>query len=116
MLGYKYITLDGVKIPNPSSLTENYENIEDTGISEAGTDLVAVTRLQKCSWSLTFDCSSFWLAKYKNITKKNTVPMIYKGETFTVRARITSAALVPNSEHSTQSDGYYTVTMEITEI
>ena len=117
MLGDKFITLDGFRIPNPpEGLQENFENIENIGTAESGRELVMVTRLLKRSWSLALVVSDAWRSRLLEIGRKNSVDMIYRGETIAVRARVTGCKMYKGSEYSKESDGYYDITLDITEL
>lgn len=124
MLGHGYIEVGisngGIvtyyKLPNPIAITENYTNIENENKSESGYDLVMVTRLQKRSWELTLQVSNEWLTTLKSWAMKNRNTIKYKGETIDVRTRIQSAQTAPNSEFSSLSNGFYTVTLSFIEI
>lgn len=102
--------------PNPIAITENFNNIENTAMSEGGMDLVNVIRLQKRSYDMTFQFSSSWLDTIKNFAMLSENRIQLRGETINVRTRILSAVLAPNSEYSSESDGYYTVALNFTEI
>lgn len=116
MLGHNYLKIGGVSIPNPIDFSENYENIENVGTAESGRELVMVTRLQKRSWNLTFQCSSYWLDEIKFLCTANSTTFKFRNETITVRARLTSATMAQNSAMRPESNGYYTVSMTVTEI
>lgn len=116
MLGHNYLKLGGVFIPNPIDFAENYTDIENIGNSESGRELVMVTRLQKRSWTLTFQSSSYWLGELKTLCADPSTTLLYNGETITVRARLTGATMAQHSNMNPESDGYFTVSMTITEI
>lgn len=116
MLGRNYLTIGEVPIPNPIDFSENYTDIENIGNAESGKELVMVTRLQKRSWSLTFQTSSYWLDILKELCMENSTTFTFRGETIVVRARLTGAAMAQYSAMRPESDGYYTVSMTITEI
>lgn len=103
-------------LPNPIAITENFNNVENTAMSEGGMDLVNVIRLQKRSFDMTFQLSSSWLDTIKNFAMLSENRIQLRGETINVRTRINSAVLAPNSEYSSESDGYYTVALNFTEI
>lgn len=116
MLGHNYLKIGRVSIPNPIDFAENYTDIENVGTAESGRELVMVTRLQKRSWTLTFQCSSYWLGELKALCAENSTTFKFNGETVTVRARLTSATMAQNSYMRPESNGYYTVSMTVTEI
>ena len=48
MLGYRYLKINGVSIPNPiDGFKIDYDEDETVNMSEAGTELVRVRRLNK---------------------------------------------------------------------
>lgn len=116
MLGKNYLKISNILIPNPTSFSENYTDLENVGTAESGRDLVSVIRLQKRSWSLTFDCTSRWLDEFKEIGQLKSTTMVFREESITVRVRLTSATLAPHSEYSKNTTGLYTLNMTITEI
>lgn len=116
MLGKNYLKIGDVYIPNPISFSESYTNIENVGNAESGRELVAVTRLLKRSWSLSFNCSSFWLDNLKELCAEPSTTLTFRNEEIDVRARLTGATLAENSVYSPGTEGYYTVEMAITEI
>lgn len=116
MLGKKYITIGGLAIPNPSSLSISYENIESVNLSEAGTDLVNVTRLQKRAFSISLKASSFWRAKYKELCMMSQTILELEGEEILVRCRLSSEALIEHTEHAENTNGYWDISIELMEI
>lgn len=116
MLGKKYIQIDGLRIPNPRAFSIGYENIETVNISEAGTELVQTTRLQKRTFSLELYSSSFWRNKYKEICKKQTSTLVLEDESILVRCRITGEQLLENSELVGNTNGLWIISLELVEI
>lgn len=116
MLGKNYLTIGNLPIPNPISTSISYKNIENINTSEAGTDLVNVTRLQKRTFKLTLNSSSFWLDKYITLCKVKQTVLTFREEEIDVRARLISADLVEDSANAVNTDGLYEVTIELTEI
>lgn len=124
MLGHGYLKVsikeEGVEsyytFPNPVTLSEEYNNIENTALSEGGTDLVNVTRLQKRTWTTSMQVSDYWLGIIKKCAMQSENKIQFKGETVKVRTRIASAALAQYSEYSSESNGYYTVAVSFIEI
>lgn len=57
MLG-KYITINNVQMPNPTSFSMAYPPDENVFTSEAGTQLSNIRRLDRMTFSASFDCSS----------------------------------------------------------
>lgn len=116
MLGKKYLTIGDLPIPNPIKMSISYKNIENVNTSEAGTDLVNVTRLEKRIFKLQLNSSSFWLDKYTELCKIKQTILTFRDEEIPVRARIISADLVEDSANTDNTDGLYEVNIELTEI
>lgn len=124
MLGHGYLKVsikeEGVEsyytFPNPVTWSEEYNNIENTAMSEGGTDLVNVTRLQKRTWNGSFQVSDYWLGIIKKCASQAQNKIQYKGETINVRTRITGSPLAQFSEYASETDGYYTVAVSFIEI
>lgn len=114
MLG-KYIEIDGVKYPNPTATSIAYENNEKINKSEAGTDLVTAVRLLKINITFTFQVSSFWKKKILTDCQKLGVLLNFGGNPYNGRLRCTADVLAPNSEDSSGTDGYWTLTVVFSE-
>lgn len=115
-LGNNYLKFNNVYIPNPESMTVDYENLENVAYSEAGTNLAIVTRLQKRTFSCTFNCTSTWLSNFKSMCGLSSGTLVWMGESITAMARISNAALQPYSEHASRTDGLWVVTVTFTEV
>ena len=116
-LGSNYMTLGGLPVPNPQKgIKIAYNNIEKTAQSEAGTDLVLVTRLMKRTFSFTAQVTSAWYDNFKTICANGTSTFVYQNESITVRARLSSAQLAPNSEYADGTDGLWTLGITLTEV
>lgn len=115
-LGYKYLKFNSVDIPNPIQFDIMFDNIEAVAQSEAGTDLAIVTRLQKRTFTCSFQCTSTWLAEFRTMCGLSSGTLLYQGESITCRARIETANLSPYSEHVQRTDGLWTVAVSFTEV
>ena len=116
MLGSNYLRYNDFVIPNPESLSIDYENVESVALSEAGTDIGIVTRLEKMTLNCTFNCTSTWYTNFRAMGITSTGTLLFEGVSRTVRARITNATLAPYSEFADRTDGLWTVTMSFTEV
>ena len=56
--------LGGVTLIKPNQWDESYSVVESVNTSEAGTDLVNVTRTDKLSVTAQFNCSRVWYHKF----------------------------------------------------
>ena len=116
-LGSNYMTIGGLSIPNPQKgIKIAYNNIEKTAQSEAGTDLVLITRLMKRTFSFNAQVTSEWYAKFRTLCSASTTTLLYQSESITVRARITSAQLAQNSEFAGGTDGLWTLGIQLIEV
>ena len=117
MLGKRYIKINGEAIPNPvSGFKIQFEADETINLSEAGTELVRVRRLNKRKFSGTWNLTSFWLKKFETWCSSNSVQVTYQGETYTCRMRDFAPTLADNSEYTDTSDGLWTISPTLTEI
>lgn len=109
------ITLDGETLFEPVTWNESYSVVESTSTSEAGTDLVNVTRSDKLQVSASFQCSSLWYHKFHTMSVKPQLVLTkYDSLTNTtsnrtVRMRDFSGELQRYSKDIPGSNGYYNV-------
>lgn len=116
MLGLDYITIDGEGI-TPASFDYSLNPIEESNQSEAGTDLVVVTRLDKKTFNLSMvSITSETLDKIEAWCCKNTVEVVYRGKKYICRARGFSPKLATKAYKYKHSDGIWDVTLTLTEI
>lgn len=118
MLGRKFLKVDGVALPTPSTAPKiKMKNIESVMTSEAGTDLVDSIRLQKKTVTCNFQVTSFWKAKLEEIGNETTVSLqIGTATAFTCRPRITGEDLFQDSHTVEGTDGLWTVQMTFEEV
>ena len=117
MLGYRFLKINNTPIPNPySGFKITFTPDETINTSEAGTELVRVRRLNKRTFTGTWQLTSFWLKKFENWSNQATVTVTYQGEDYTCRMRGFNPTLAQNSEYSSNTDGLWTVTPTFTEI
>lgn len=117
MLGKRYLSINNVSIPNPvEGFGYTYTADETVNLSEAGTELVRVRRLNKRVFAGTWHISSFWLEKFAEWASEPSVSLAYKGNTYTVRMRDFNPQLAPHSEYVETSEGLWTVSPTFTEI
>lgn len=109
------------EIPYPSTLSESYNVIEHPFTSEAGTDLLHVTRYNKLSVSMTHKCKSDLVATlegfrdldYFTFTHYNQITQAY--ETRTVRMRGYSKSYVYKSDGLSVTKGLWSVSFTLEE-
>lgn len=115
MLG-KYIQVDSVQYPNPTSYAESFMDVENVVISEDGRDLTTVTRLQKLIANVGYRVTSEWMNKIKSDCMRLKVRMTIDNKTYEGRMRITASTLVPYSEENPETNGFWDVSFTFTEI
>ena len=117
MLG-RFLKINSETIPNPKpdGFNETSQTIEQVNQSEAGTDLVSVTRSSKLVLSMTFDLTSSWKGKLDAYSRLLSVTLNYNGVDYVGRFRSGGAQLVGNSAHTEGTDGLWTCSYTFTEI
>lgn len=117
MLGKRYLSINGTPIPNPvSGFKIQYDEDETINLSEAGTELVRVRRLNKRTFSGTWHLTSFWLKKFEEWCCEDSVEVTYQGQTYLCRMRGYAPQLFQNSEYAETSEGLWTIAPTMTEI
>ena len=117
MLGKRYLQINGEAIPNPiSGFKVSLEEDETITLSEAGTELGRVRRLDKHKFTGTWHLSSFWLDKFEEWSTSNSVILTYRDKTYHCRMRDFSPSLVDGSEYTETSEGLWAVSPTLTEI
>ena len=100
---------------NPPSI--RYANNESISLSEAGTEIGVITRLQKKTIQITWIINS---DLYEEVEKRclcSTSIIQFGPQTpITVRARITAANLLKGSEWIQRTDGLWSVTVQFVEV
>lgn len=118
MLGRRFLKINGAAIPNPAPGTFQitFEPDETIELSEAGTELGSVTRLNKRTFAGEWHLTSFWLKKVEEFCTARTVTLRYQGEDYTVRARGYNPRLANNSEYTEGTEGLWVLNLTFTEI
>jgi hypothetical protein len=117
MLGKRFLMINGERIPNPvDGFGIDFDEDETVNLSEAGTELVRVRRLDKRTFKGTWHLTSFWLKKFETWCSSNTVTLTYKGQEYLCRMRGYSPQMVKNSEYTETSDGLWKISPTLTEI
>lgn len=112
MLG-KYLTIDGVLMPNPNPGTFSYRYNPDENVytSEAGTQMSNIRRLDRLSFSASYNCSSRLRDLLKTKVLKPSVTVQFDGGS-TIRGRLRlggDISLVENSEYTGGTQGLWVV-------
>lgn len=109
MLG-KYITINNTQMPNPTSYEETLNPSENVYESEAGTQMSNIVRLDRFSFSASWNCTSRLRDTLKTYCKTASVNVSVDGVAYTGRMRLGGAiSLVENSETNTGTQGLWTV-------
>lgn len=122
MLSEYPIKIENVAIPFPSEWTENSNVVENTGRSEAGTDISIVTRYDKLSIRCRFTVLSEWAQKFKQWSFMDVLaltryePSTGEYDVRTVRIRNFSASLKRNSHKLKVTNGVWEVSFVLEEV
>ena len=117
MLGKRFLKINNESIPNPFDGFEiTFTPDETINLSEAGTELVRVRRLDKRIFKGTWHLSSFWKNKFETWATSPSVTLTFEGESYTVRMRDYSPQLAPRSEWTSTSEGLWIISPTFTEI
>lgn len=110
MLG-RYIKINDIELPNPTSFSYGYNPSENVYESEAGTQLSNIKRLDRISWSASFNCTSTLRDTLLTYCKTPSVKVkIDNGDAIDGRLRLAGeVALVENSEYTEGTQGLWTV-------
>ena len=110
MLG-KYLKINNTLMPNPESFEFTYNPNENIYTSEAGTELSNIIRLDRLSFSASFNCSSRLRDTLLAYCLSPSVEVkIDGGAAINGRLRLSGAVvLVEGSELNTGTQGLWTV-------
>ena len=113
MLG-RYIKIDNVVMPNPIAFSYTYDADESVYKSEAGTELSNIRRLDRLSFSATFNCSSRLKDSLVGLCMTPSVDVqIDNGAVTSGRLRLNGdIELVENSEKTGGTQGLWTVRVQ----
>lgn len=116
-LGYSYLKFNNTVLPWATSNDEKPTHIETIGVSEAGTDLGIVTRLNKLTYSYSFRVTSWWKEKLFSICNLNQGTLYIGGDAgHVVRPRWNGSKLVQDSELTENTNGLYDVSINFYEV
>lgn len=116
MLGTGYVEIEGVNF-TPSEFEYELQPVEEVTESEAGTELVNVTRLDKHVFRATWEgIDAELLDQLERLCKSPTVTLRYRGEEYECRARGISPKLARKAYKYKRSDGIWTVSVTFTQI
>lgn len=115
------LKFNNTEIPFPKSYSEDSQIIETVKQSEAGTDLVSVTRRNKLHASMTFKCLASWVATFATFEALDSFlfyrfnPRTGTYESRTVRMRNFKHSLENGSQDLTAVDGVWSVSFDLEE-
>lgn len=113
---------NNTKILRPISWSETSNVIETVQVTEAGTDVINVTRYDKISISAEFGCTDAWAKTFREFSRLDTFTLtrydVVSGEEEerTVRMRNYTQTLVKDSETLAGFNGLYNISFELEEI
>lgn len=106
----KFIKINNEQVPNPESFDETLNPSENIYESEAGTQLANIVRLDRYSFSASWNCSSRFKAKFLAWCKLASVDVTINGVTTSGRMRLGgSISLVEDSANVGGTEGLWTV-------
>ena len=101
----------------PRSVEYEFEEIENTMKSEAGTDMTSVTRLNKHKFKFSWEgVPSTFLDLLEGYAKLATVTLGWRGDSYTVRVRDFQPKMISRSEVYEESDGLWNISLSATEV
>lgn len=101
----------------PVSVEYSFEKIESVMKTEAGTDMVSVTRLNKHVFKFGWEnVPSTFLDTLEAYAQAATASVGWRGGTYTCRIRDFSPKMVSRSEAYSGSDGLWNVSLTATEV
>ena len=115
MLGKDYLSINGNKIPNPTSFGISYTNVETVKTAEDGKDVGTATRLGKRTFDFAFTSTSRGRDKIKTYCLLAQSTLTYQGENITGRLRLKSEKLLSGTEYLDRTDGLYTLSVSFAE-
>lgn len=109
---------DVTAMPIPSTPPSiRYSNNESISLSEAGTEIGVISRLQKKTFTVTWKLNSDWKDKIEEKCMKATSQLQFGDYPWmTVRARITSCQLAQRSEYAERTNGLWSISVTFTEV
>ena len=119
MYAYKF---DNTEIIYPISWDENLGVVENVAVSEAGTDIIQVTRSGKLTVKAQFKCSETWVSVFEEFAGKDTFTLtrydaLARAQTtHTVRMRNYSAKMIKNSWKLSSYNGLWEVSFSLLEV
>ena len=117
MLG-KFIKIDNEQFPNPvaGTFTRAFYPEENTFLTEAGTQVSNVVRLDRQGWTATFNCSAAMKNKIESKCLQASCECQINGETMNGRLRLSAAStLVAGSEKLPETNGLWVVSVSFEE-
>lgn len=111
MLG-KYIKINNKTMPNPTSFSYKYNADENIFMSEAGTQMSNIRRLDRLSFSATYPCSSRLRDELIGYCQEPSVDIELENNETVITGRLRlngDITLVEDSEYTTGTEGLWNV-------
>ena len=115
-LGKEFLIVNNINLPGTTSFSFSLHPIEKVNTSEAGTEIVSVTRIDKHEFSASWQVSSFWLDIFEGFCKENIVKLLFRGSEYTCRVRDFAPTLHQGSENCSHTEGLWTISLKFIEI
>lgn len=116
-------SINNVTLPNePISWATRRDVIENTGTTEAGTDVIDIMRVGKITITATYNVSSTWLVQFEEWADETSAlevklfdPATELYTTKYMRMRNFTSEYVPYSKNTSGTYGLYVVTFDLIE-
>lgn len=116
------VIINNVPLPVAKVWNEIPEVVENAEVTEAGTDVIDILRVDKLTVNASYDCSSAWLGTFKGWNKETTklTVQIYDAVTDDyvtryMRMRNFSNNFVENSDKNSGTYGLWNVSFDLIE-
>lgn len=116
------VTINNVPLPVAKVWNEIPEVVENAEVTEAGTDVIDILRVDKLTVNASFDCSSTWLGTFKGWNKETTKLTVKIYDAVTngyvtryMRMRNFSNNFVENSDKNSGTYGLWNVSFDLIE-
>lgn len=115
------IDIDGVILPMPTSWKTDNNTVDVVNTTEAGTDIVVLTRKDKQNISLSFNVDTEWYKKFLTIRDSEPLsvstydPITNAYQIKQMRMRDFSATMVENSDTTPGTVGLWVVSFTLIE-
>lgn len=115
------VKINNEEIPEPVKWDEEYNNVENVITTEAGSDVVVVTRYGKLTVAAQFNCSSRWAKKFAEYRDNGAITVesydIKTGDyrIRNMRIRGFKSSIVEHSRRVAGTNGLYSISFTLEE-